>query len=326
MSDSPLVYISVLNWNRCEQTIDCLRSLSLLDYPNFRIVVVDNASVDGSVTRLRQTFPDVTLIESDANRGYAGGHRLAVDYALQHHADLIWLLNNDLRVEPAALRRLVEAYQSSGDALYGSIPLEMALQNDDLNSALVTFPLKYFRKDFRQELFVLRPFRKYGELFADTFPREVSGLPGSSLMIPARVIERHGFMDETFFLYAEEIDYCFRLRRQGVASIIVPASIVFHRKSQSTAINPALRHAAVYYRTRNQLLFIKRHNHPFFFVWGLTRNVLLMGAHCVLKGGKGVQTARFMARGMVDALQNRSGKTIAPEALVGPGHSAGSEA
>jgi GT2 family glycosyltransferase len=314
MTEHPLVYISVLNWNAAQQTIDCLRSLEQLDYPHYRVIVVDNASRDSSPARIRAAFPQAAVVESGENRGYAGGHSLAVDLALRAGADLIWLLNNDLTVQPDTLRHLVAAYQQHGAALYGSVPLAAADQ--PLGSTPVIFARKYLRADFRQRLFVLRPFAAYADLFPGDTPRPVAALSGSSFMIPTAVIRRHGFMDVSFFLYAEEVDYCFRLRAQGIPSIIVPASRVVHRKSQSFSLGDDLRAAAIYYRTRNQLLFIRRHNHPFFVFWALVRNTLLLLAYPITRGRRGLADARMMLRAMLDALRGRTGKTIAPEHLL----------
>ena len=311
---NPLVYISVLNWNQHEQTIRCLESLAALDYPQYRVIVVDNASDDGSVSVLRQRFPDVTLIEAAENSGYAGGHQHTVDRALQDGADLVWILNNDLTVQPDTLSQLVTAYQTHGMALYGSVPLEAAAP-DDLNGARVLFASKYFRLPFRQRLFVLWPFRTYGELFPLAEPRPVAGLSGSSLLIPTAIIRAHGFMDTTYFLYGEEVDYCFRLREQGIASIIVPRSVVFHRRAQSTAGSARLGHIATYYRTRNQILFIRRHNHAGYVLAAVVRNLIMAG---LTSGRVGLQRAGFILRGTWDGLRGRRGKTLAPEDTLTP--------
>ena len=73
---SPLVYISILNWNGYALTIECLKSLEVLNYPNYRVIVVDNHSVDNSVEMIQKAFPDIHLIESSSNLGFAGGHEL----------------------------------------------------------------------------------------------------------------------------------------------------------------------------------------------------------------------------------------------------------
>src|SRR5687768_4773928 len=99
----PLVYISVLNWNAGEKTAQCIHSLTQLDYSDHRIIIVDNASQDNSVEYLHALFPEITIISSSENLGYAGGHRLAVEKAFAGGAELIWLLNNDLEVKADAL-------------------------------------------------------------------------------------------------------------------------------------------------------------------------------------------------------------------------------
>jgi len=92
---APGVTIILVNWNGKEDTIECLESLRRIDYPNFKVLLVDNASSDGSVEELRQRYPDVELIVSDRNLGFAGGNNLGITRALESGADYLLLLNND---------------------------------------------------------------------------------------------------------------------------------------------------------------------------------------------------------------------------------------
>ena len=317
MPSDPLVYISVLNWNRPDQTLACLKSLESLEYDHYHIVVVDNASQDDSVALL-SGIEHVSFIQSAENRGYAGGHQLAAECAQADGAQLLWILNNDLTVQPDTLRELVTAYQAHPSGIYGSVPLQSA-SITDIDSAAVQFPRKYFRMPFRQQLFVLRPYDTYHRLFPERRPQAVASLSGASLLIPLRVIEQYGFMDTSYFLYLEEVDYCFRLRQHNIPSIVVPTSIVFHRRSQSSEENEAVKCMIIYYRTRNQLLFIRRYNASFFFVWGLLRNIFMFVLVCLTKGRSGRRRSKCILRGSLDAISNKRGKTFAPEDAPRPG-------
>ncbi|MGK7368687.1 MAG: glycosyltransferase family 2 protein, partial [Candidatus Halalkalibacterium sp. M3_1C_030] len=110
----PKVHIIILNWNGKEDTIECLNSLKALEYPNFEIVVVDNASSDGSVSEIKDKFPETTLLESEINRGYAGGNNIGLRYALNHDSDYAWILNNDTVVDKNALGSLVKKMKIDG--------------------------------------------------------------------------------------------------------------------------------------------------------------------------------------------------------------------
>jgi GT2 family glycosyltransferase len=247
----------VLNWNSYEKTINCIYELERLEYPNFRIVVVDNASGDASVEHIRAAFPHLTLIVSQENSGYAGGHRLAVDEAAKANADLIWLLNTDLKMRPDTLSMLVDAYQRLGDALYGSIPLK--IENTARIGGFVAWVIDANGKpDFDSQL----PFlgKSYDDHFgSDPSERLTAGLAGSSLLIPLTVIRKHGFMDERFFLYSEEVDYCLRLLRNGVPSYIVPRSVVMHEYAGTYGKRQKLSIVVSYYYKRNRLILLRRH-------------------------------------------------------------------
>ena len=89
----PNVSIIIVNWNRREDVIECLESVRRLDYPNCRIVVVDNASTDGSQQIIKEAFPEIVLIYNETNLGFTGGNNVGIRYALQHNAEYVWLLN-----------------------------------------------------------------------------------------------------------------------------------------------------------------------------------------------------------------------------------------
>jgi GT2 family glycosyltransferase len=256
-NSDPLVYISVLNWNSYEKTIHCIGELERLDYSNIRIIVVDNASRDGSVEHIRGAFPHLATIASKENLGYAGGHRLAVDEAAKAGADLIWLLNTDLKMRPDTLSALVDGYRRLGNALYGSIPLK--IENTTRIGGFLAWVVDDDGKpDFNRELpFLGKP---YDDHFgSDQSERPTAGLAGSSLLIPLAVIREHGFMDERFFLYSEEVDYCLRLLKKGVPAYIVPRSTVMHEYGGTYGKRQNLSLVVNYYYKRNRLILLRRH-------------------------------------------------------------------
>jgi len=315
MSQDPVVYISILNWNHYKATIKCIETLETLVYDNYQIIVTDNGSTDKSVSAISDRFPNIILLETGENYGYAGGHEFAVNYAINQNADLVWILNNDLEVYSDTLTRLVEAWQDNHNAIYGSLPLnsDTSVLNDD---TVVAFPRKYFEFPFRQKLFVVRPFATYGELFPNKKTKVVSSVSGSSILIPVSVIKDYGFMDTSYFLYNEEADYSFRLRQHGVSSYIVPSSVVLHKQGHSSSDNNALKNIVTYYQIRNQILFIKRHNSMIFIVSVIFRNAILMLMFALFRGKSGLQKSGYIVRGLIDGLHNIRGKTLAPEDVV----------
>src|SRR5215472_8148560 len=97
------VYILLHNWNNWKDTSDCLASLQALDSDNWKVLVLDNGSTDGSVQRIRDRFPEVEIVELGENLGFTKGNNAGIRLALERGADYVWLLNNDTVVDPKAL-------------------------------------------------------------------------------------------------------------------------------------------------------------------------------------------------------------------------------
>ena len=251
------VCISILNWHSAALTIRCLQSIDSMcrsDDVELQIVVVDNASLDDSVARIQTAYPAAKVIQAPENLGYAGGHRLAVDVARAWDADAIWLLNPDVTVHPQALMALMDAYNRFGVALYGSVPL---LAEDSSLIAIYAWRVDDQGQPLVDEL-VLRGHQSYAQTFTNSHPIRVANVSGCSIFIPLKVIEQFGFMHEYFFMYAEELDYCFRLNQQGVPVYVVPASLVTHQIGGTSAGIGKVEEVLEYYRVRNYLVRIRR--------------------------------------------------------------------
>ncbi|MBN1565282.1 MAG: glycosyltransferase family 2 protein [Anaerolineae bacterium] len=315
---NPNVVISILNWNGAAKTIACLESVRALDYDNYTVIVVDNASRDDSVTQIRAAFPDVELLQAETNLGFASGHRFALDHVLAYHHDaaLFWVLNNDATVRPDTLTALVAAYERHGDAIYGSVNLHA---DGDLR---VQFGGGWEVDAAGQPAFRVYNVTRgmaYDRYLAEQKERIVVDVTGSSLMVPLAVIRQHGFFDEAFFFYAEETDYCLRMGKRGVPSIIVPESAIVHEGAGSfTAQSSDLDWVRLYYRRRNLLMVAKRHRTKVFFLWRLGREIRRCGRALLssLKHNRRlVMTGECKARcfAVRDVILNRMGKTYAPE-------------
>lgn len=296
------ICVSVLNWNAWQQTVACVRSLQALQYPDLHIAVVDNASQEP----LEPALQDVHLIRAAENRGYSGGHRLALHWARQSGAALLWLLNNDLIVQPETLAQLLRAYQQHGAGLYGSLPL-------DMDGAQVNAGVKFYFCDAHGKPNMQRSVE--GLMIPRTGDHVFANVSGSSLLIPLELIERHGFMDDRFFLYWEETDYCFRLARRGVRSILVADSQVHHRSGGAVhASNTALTHVIRYYINRNRLVVLRRHASLRYYLY-VIRTELLQAAKIVRKGVLDMPE-RFYLHSVCDGFLGRLGKVYAPETYL----------
>jgi hypothetical protein len=209
------VWVLVLNWNNWQITIECLTSLQSLEYDNFKILILDNGSTDDSVERIRERFPKLELMELGANLGFAGGNNPGIRAALEGGADYVWLLNNDTTVDPMALRAMVQRAEADpkigavGSAVYYSAEPER----------LQAWGGGYIK-------FWLGEHRHFLKPVAD---EKVQFLTGASLLLRRSALESAGMLDEEFFMYFEDTDLCFRLRRGGWRLAVAGDAKVWHR-------------------------------------------------------------------------------------------------
>jgi len=279
----PKVLISVLNWQHYQNTIECVYSLLNSDFKNFEIIIIDNNSPNDSYNQLVNTFPDLRIIKSKSNNGYASGHKISVEIAINANAELIWVLNNDLLVENNSLSELINAYLAKKEAIYGSITLQSK------NPDIVDFGggLSPKNEDY---IFSFNLYKgcKFNDLPSEEI-REVQSVEGSSMLIPVSVIKKYGFMKTDFFMYGEETDYCLRMKKHGICSFVVRSSLVLHKNAGSFEGSEKISIIPAYYRRRNYIRLLKEHygwsiwkcmNYPESF---LLKNKFLI--KCLVKSG-----------------------------------------
>ena len=189
----------LLNWNRWSDTVACLASLQRQDYPDFNVLVVDNNSTDDSVTQIHAAMPDTELLQSGANLGFGGGCNVGIKRALADGADYVWLLNSDSTADPHALSALVVVAESN--AAIGSVG--SVLYEADARERIQlwgggTVRLCCGRSRHRLER---------GHL---------DFISGASVLLRGTALEAVGMFDiAAFFMYWEDTDLAFRLRRAG---------------------------------------------------------------------------------------------------------------
>jgi hypothetical protein len=313
-SHKPLVVISVLNWMSFEDTVHCVHSISALKYENKVVLIRDNASPNDSHEQLVRLLSNYTIYTSENNEGFAAGHYKNYLTAKEMNADLFWIINSDLEVEPDSLSELVNAYLNLGKHLYGSVSL------NPISTELVDFGGAEWKESSNEKLTYNNwKNRSYSELIAMyTNPCEVESVEGSSMLIPMNVIEEHGFMQLDFFMYGEETDYCYRLRKKGVKSFVVPYSLVQHHNEGSTKLSPRLKAIPAYYRRRNALRFSIEH-------MGMTRWEALNYPHGIIQNLKALlkgqfnqekELSYFYSLGSIHAASGKRGKRVIPEELI----------
>ena len=249
MATVPEVWISILNWNCGEDILACVKSLQALDYPNFKIVVSDNGSTDGSDESLRRLYPELEIRHNGVNLGFSGGHnrvlRAAIDCTLSTRPHYVWLLNSDTLVAPDSLRLLVETAESRPrPGLYSPV-----LMNREARDRV-----QFRRGWFDAEAPAFRATAK-----PDVLPPPGNIAPtllwGTALLANIEACAEVGLLEEDYFAYVEDYDWCLRMARHQRNVDIVETSIVWHALPPSTLDKSALFH---FLMARNAVLFWRR--------------------------------------------------------------------
>ena len=234
-----LLSIVIVSWNVSDLLAACLVSVRRTLPPDLatrtEILVVDNASHDGSGAMVRKRFPGVRLLENRENAGFA---RACNQGIAAGQGEFVLLLNPDCEVFPGAVALLVEFLKEHGDAVAAGPRLvgpDGALQPSC--TRLPTLPRELCN------LFHLPFARDDMTRWPTSAPRRVDVLQGACLLLRRRVLDRVGLFDEDYFLYSEEVDLCDRIHRAGNHIFWVPAARVLHHGSASTrqAADPMFR-------------------------------------------------------------------------------------
>jgi GT2 family glycosyltransferase len=313
MNEATKILISLVNWCHYEDTINCVQALRNQDYRNYEISVVDNASPNNSLKRLKELLPDIHVLESSKNDGYAAGHQINVDYALRNNFDAVWILNSDVELRSNTLTALVEAFHDNSNALYGSVTL--ASEHPDV----VDFGGGKNPNELNNEF----SYNTYQGVLYEDLPeklvRQIQSPEGSSILIPVKIIRKYGFIALDFFMYAEENDYALRLFQKGICSYIVRNSIIVHKNAASFQRNSIIKAIPAYYRRRNYIRLMKTH-----FGWSFWKSltnsnsfssIIKFMLRCILNPSYKAQNMLEYYRqlGTLHGALGIKGKTIKPE-------------
>ena len=218
----PLVVIVVLNWNGLADTIECVRSLSLLKYQNKRVVVVDNGSREQEATRIENTLPEVTVVRNHKNLGYVGGNNVGIRHALAQGADYVWLLNNDTTVTTDCLTELIAAGEQ-----HRHVGLLSPVIHDYAPPHKIQFAGSVFDRRLEEQYILTSPQATAAKPFGPNL------VWGTALLLKRQVTDVIGLLDERFFAYHEDVDYCLRAAAAGFEALVVPEASLYHKTGRS---------------------------------------------------------------------------------------------
>ena len=257
----PLISIIIVNWNAKDYLKDCISSLYSQSYKNLEIILVDNASTDGSVEMIEQEFPKIQIIKNKENLGFAEGNNIGIS---KSKGEFIALFNPDAIADKEWISELVSVISNS-EKICG-----------------VTGKLFYLDKKTKQDSVFctwskISPFSANPYNFHNSEPKsKVDYLSGAAMLVKRDIIEKVGLLDPGYFLYFEETDWCARMIRIGFDLVYVPNAIVWH------AVSPLSdSEKKIFYMERNRIRFAIKNfdlkNLPLFYAIFLGESILIFG-------------------------------------------------
>lgn len=292
------VAVILVNYNGAMYNEECIDSLLNSDYENFEIIVVDNASSDNSLNILQNKYRNsIKIIKSEENIGFSGANNLGIDLAKEIGCNYILLLNNDTVIKKDSIKEM------------------MRLSNQYPNDA-ISPKINYFNKknviwsagggiNWSKGLTFHYGMNEYDN---NNFNNErvIEFATGCCLLLPLSIIEKVGYLEDQYFLYYEDTDYCTRIIKNGFTIRYCPTSIIYHKVSMSTGGGESELYC--YYIDRNRLLFNKKYNDKkyisFLVYFYITRVIKIL--KWVLTGK--MKLAKASLEGIKDFHKNKFGK------------------
>ncbi|MEN3036860.1 MAG: glycosyltransferase family 2 protein [Candidatus Methanosuratincola petrocarbonis] len=333
----PRVAIIVLNWNGWRDTIECLESLQRITYPNYQIIVVDNGSTDESLEKLQHWFSrwevaDIpleilssarsystfdlivagfvqknnvervlsVLLETNSNLGYSGGNNVGLAWALADGCDYSLILNNDVRVEMDFLNNMIQVARKSNASVVGALIKDF--NGTSILFARSSYPSMLLFSDAQKK----PPDREWWS----TDRVDGSGMLISMDLLRERWQSLGYFLDESLFLYCEEIELGLWCKRAGKKSVIAGGAVVYHKLSKSSGGKG--KPLQFYYITRNRILIARKYlpslYKTLFFVIYIPLRILRAGMYMIQ--GR-LEISQAIMRGVLDGYRGIKGESFA---------------
>ncbi|MFI5394388.1 MAG: glycosyltransferase family 2 protein [Candidatus Binatia bacterium] len=249
-ADWPPVGVVVLNWHGRADTLQCLRSLAALTYPQRSVILVDNGCQEFSPDEVAALVPGAQYLRTDTNLGFAGGANLGMRAALARGAAYVWFLNHDAQPEPQALTELVAAARA--DATRGVVGPKIVQQRDPRRLDSIALRIDLWRGRIYLVGHDAVDQGQYDGL------AEVDAVTGCAMLVSRVACERLGGFDERFFAYLEDADLCLRAHAAGFRVWAAPLARVLHNRAPATHGRQSV--SSLRYTTRNHLLLMRRHS------------------------------------------------------------------
>ena len=293
----PLVSVIILNNHRLDNTLACLASLSQSDYQNIRITLLDLSSGVGAIEIVQRDYPDVQAISLKENLGYAGNNNIGIKSAISQGTDWVFILNDDTVLDPSCISSLIEAV--TNDPVIGIAgPMVYHYDEPDVIQSAGGMLGKYWKNVHLGQ----------NEMDCGQFDsvRLVEWVSGCAMLVKRTLIEQIGLLDERYFLYWEEIEWCIRATRSGWKIAHVPHAKLWHKGVNR---NYQAKTYVTYFVTRNQLLTLAKHKAPLIaWIYTYAQTIRTLASWTFRPRWKSKREHRnAMWKGLVHFLQHRFG-------------------
>ena len=263
------IAVIIVSWNVRDYVMECLQSV----YAEFRsagleggVWLIDNASTDGTIALVRDLFPQTYIIENEGNVGFARANNQGIEAAKPHSPDYYFLLNPDTKLQTGSLRKLVESIETLPDA--GMVGARLVYGNGRFQHSAFCFPgiiqLTFDLFPMPARLYESRWNGRYSRTLyhPDQPPFPVDFPLGATMLVRADVTESTQGMDESFHMYCEEIDWCWRIHEAGWKIYTVPSAEIVHYGGESSKQIPA---QSIINLWRSRIKLYQRHHTPLRF-------------------------------------------------------------
>lgn len=262
------VSIIIVNYNGQELLPLCFSSIYEMDHRvSKEVIFVDNASVDDSVSYMRDHFPDVKIIENDQNLGFTRANNQGIEISSGKY---VVLLNNDTEVKNEAFSNAFDYMEANPDV--GICGYKLLNRDGSIQYSCRSFPrfetALFNRYSLLTRLFPNNPIsRNYlSSDFTHDRVMEFDWVSGAAMMIRRSLYEDSFFLDEDFFMYSEDVDICYRAWEKGSKVVFFPDSVIVHYIGHTTKKHKKLRIPTLWYRHQSMYIFYKKHYSRHFFL------------------------------------------------------------
>ncbi len=300
MKQSPSVAIIIVNWNGREVTAACLESLKGLRYENYKIILVDNNSSDGSVSFFEKNYSDIELIALSENTGFTGGYNRGMRYALSNNFDYFLLLNNDTVIT---------------DFNFVSSMVKVLEHTDNAGMACPTIYYHQNPKEFwyaGAKLSLWRGWTHFHSPLKNSLPKKTGYATGCCLLVKKQTVNEIGLLNSSYFLSVEDVEWSQRAKNNGWNLLYIPGAAIYHKDGISSRAEGkgVYSPARIYYEWRNSIWFIREYANVIqkIAVWPIAYSAvyLFKAAAYLLLGRR--KKLKAMTRGIKDGLLASSKK------------------